>query len=355
MPSIQNDASKMKKRKSKSLGRGFHNTLRILELCERAVMDSAKSDAKNHFELSKLGDPFIRVCNAMGIGDANTDRFIGEVVERWANDAGDLRESFKFRIDDDTLLLSSPYPETEFLMPFDKTTLVVNIEKRGVALKNAIESADSDLKSEMVFYIEKRVTPEEYRSLKSGDEFYSITCSVLNKDTGYGGIFPFEIHIPLGQTIPACHSEILQYMEVYLGVPEMVPETLMDDFYKAQLVAQINVCRFIQILARGDYRKQTFPGLKPGVTHLARKQKYPMYEHTTVEIDLTPDQRNAQGNFSIEGRHHRLHPVRGHWRTLKSGKKTWIKSHWRGDDSLGVVTHDYDIIEENFETLKPLD
>jgi hypothetical protein len=340
MPSIQNDASKMKKRKSKSLGRGFLNTLRILEMCESILMSSDCT-----FEMRKLGDPFMRVCNAMGIGEgnANTDLFIAEVTERWANDAGDLRESFKFRVRDDALLLSGPYPETEFFMPFDKTALIVSVEEK------------KKQKSELVFYIEKRTTPEDYRELNAGDEFYSISVSVFNTVTGFGGVFPFEVHIPVGEIIPADHTEIIENMTVYLGVPEMVPEHLMDEFYKAQLVAQINVCRFIQILARGDYQKQTFPGLKPGVTHLARKQKYPMYEHTTVEIDLTPDQRNAQGNFSIEGRHHRLHPVRGHWRTLRSGKKTWIKSHWRGDEHLGVVTHDYDIIEDNFETLKPLD
>jgi hypothetical protein len=330
----------MKKRKSKSLGRGFLNTLKILELCEKTVVESQKTGPKITFELQKLGDPFIRVCTAMGLGDANTGRFIAEVIERWANDAGDLRESFKFRVKDDALLLSGPYPETEFFMPFDKTTLVVTVEEK------------KQQKSELVFYIEKRVTPEDYRKLKAGDEFYSISVSVFNTVTGFGGVFPFEVHIPVGEIIPADHSEIIENMAVYLGVPEMVPEHLMDEFYRAQLVAQINVCRFVQILARGDSRKKTFPGLKPGVTHLAGKQKFPMYEHTTVEVDLTPQQRE-QGKFSIEGRHHRLHPVRGHWRTLRSGKKTWIKSHWRGDDSLGVVTHDYDLVESDFEKVEP--
>jgi hypothetical protein len=358
--SIQDDEGRMKKRKAKSLGRGFLNQLKILELCERTVVDSSKSKSSMSFELEKLGYPLFRVASAMGLGDANTDRFIAEVVERWANDAADVRESFKFRANDETLLLSGPYPETEFIMPFDKTTLVVNV------LAGVVPDAEEPMtvlavgksKPELFFYIEKRVTPEDYRKLKAGDEFYSISTGIFNPESSYGntgGIFPFEVHIPLGEPIPADHTRILEDMSVYLGVPEMISEDFMPDFYRAQLVAQINVCRFVQILARGDYRKQISPGLKPGVTHLARSQKYPMYEHTTVEIDLTPEQRASQGKFNIEGRHHRLHPVRGHWRTLHSGKKTWIKSHWRGDDHLGVVTHDYELVESDFETLKPLD
>lgn len=34
----------------------------------------------------------------------------------------------------------------------------------------------------------------------------------------------------------------------------------------------------------------------------------------------------------------RNHPVRGHWRTLKSGRLVWVRAHRRGDASLGVIT-----------------
>ena len=37
----------------------------------------------------------------------------------------------------------------------------------------------------------------------------------------------------------------------------------------------------------------------------------------------------------------RLHQVRGHMRHYQSGKRTWIKSHQRGDEKMGVIIKDY--------------
>jgi hypothetical protein len=37
----------------------------------------------------------------------------------------------------------------------------------------------------------------------------------------------------------------------------------------------------------------------------------------------------------------RLHQVRGHMRHYQSGKRTWIKSHERGDEKMGVIIKDY--------------
>ncbi len=37
----------------------------------------------------------------------------------------------------------------------------------------------------------------------------------------------------------------------------------------------------------------------------------------------------------------RLHQVRGHIRHYQSGKRTWIKSHQRGDEKMGIIIKDY--------------
>ena len=37
----------------------------------------------------------------------------------------------------------------------------------------------------------------------------------------------------------------------------------------------------------------------------------------------------------------RLHEVRGHMRHYQSGKRTWIKSHQRGDEKMGIIIKDY--------------
>tara|TARA_R110002020_G_C16220053_1_gene767586 strand:- start:121 stop:1398 length:1278 start_codon:yes stop_codon:yes gene_type:complete len=43
----------------------------------------------------------------------------------------------------------------------------------------------------------------------------------------------------------------------------------------------------------------------------------------------------------------REHEVRGHWRRYQNGKITWIRSHRRGDASLGIITKDYVLLKQN--------
>lgn len=336
----------MKKIKSKSLGQGFLRHLRILETCEQAAikMNGLSVDDSYKFFLKDLGGPISKVFLAMG-DDPNADKFLRAVVERWANDAADLRESFKFQVKDLNLLMSGSLPAVEFLMPFEKTTLVVHV--------NNPENSNQVI--DLVFYVELRNTKEDYNDLNAGDPFYSITTSMHSTAQNYEGIFPFELHIPAGQMIPEVingkRSDRIAEQGIdlisYLGVPETLPEDQMDEMHKIQQLAELQVSRFIQLLALPDLRKTVSPGLRPNVRHIAkRKKKYPMYEHTTLEIDVHPDQSDAERKFTIEGRHHRLHPVRGHWRSLKSGKRSWVPPHWRGDDELGVVTHDYELKED---------
>jgi hypothetical protein len=43
----------------------------------------------------------------------------------------------------------------------------------------------------------------------------------------------------------------------------------------------------------------------------------------------------------------RLHDVRGHFRRLQSGKRTWVREHRRGNKNLGVITKDYVLTSKN--------
>jgi hypothetical protein len=53
----------------------------------------------------------------------------------------------------------------------------------------------------------------------------------------------------------------------------------------------------------------------------------------------------------LAGIRRRAHQVRGHWRDdwrLPKGNKTlWIAEHQRGDASLGLVIHDYEITHKD--------
>lgn len=77
---------------------------------------------------------------------------------------------------------------------------------------------------------------------------------------------------------------------------------------------------------------------------LIKKGKPPSYEWRTVTIEP----RSAESP-SLGGTHAspRLHDRRGHWRTMKSGKKVWVRQCKVGDPSKGVIFHDYKFGETN--------
>jgi hypothetical protein len=59
-----------------------------------------------------------------------------------------------------------------------------------------------------------------------------------------------------------------------------------------------------------------------------------------MEVD-EPDP--MQDGVSMYQPRKRLHQVRGFFRHYQSGKVSWVKAHWRGDENLGVVKKDYEL------------
>ena len=87
------------------------------------------------------------------------------------------------------------------------------------------------------------------------------------------------------------------------------------------------------------------PMIKPPMKNLKASSFYkrPVWEHTTLEIDLyndTSEETDATRNSVPK----RLHGVRKHLRKCQSGKLTWVKAHTRGNKRLGGLTKDYDLI-----------
>ena len=73
-----------------------------------------------------------------------------------------------------------------------------------------------------------------------------------------------------------------------------------------------------------------------------RQGKVPVYDWKTVVIEPTKPKGNDQGGTHASPR---WHERRGHWRTMKSGKKIWVKNCEVGNKALGAVFKDY-IIKE---------
>jgi len=70
--------------------------------------------------------------------------------------------------------------------------------------------------------------------------------------------------------------------------------------------------------------------------------------HIVCEIDL-PKKNGISisvSNPDPQGSK-RMHDVRGHFRRLQSGKRTWVREHRRGNKNLGVITKDYVLTSKN--------
>ena len=97
-------------------------------------------------------------------------------------------------------------------------------------------------------------------------------------------------------------------------------------------------------------RQEEVKGKKPMVfgsmtpykaSELRRK---PTWEHKTLVVNLTQEEKqiiDEARESGVQGK--RFHAVRSHVRRLASGKMTIVKSHFRGDKSLGVIQKDYKI------------
>lgn len=69
--------------------------------------------------------------------------------------------------------------------------------------------------------------------------------------------------------------------------------------------------------------------------------KAPTWEHKILKLNMFKD--DSSNAVDGTGKSKRFHAVRAHMRRLPTGKITWVKSHFRGDVSLGGITKDYEI------------
>ena len=90
---------------------------------------------------------------------------------------------------------------------------------------------------------------------------------------------------------------------------------------------------------------QTVSGRKPIAYNKLGKYKsstmnaLPKWEHKVLTVDLYASGSSSGGNGQGNGK--RFHAVRKHLRQLNSGKRVFVKPHFRGDKSIGVVEKDY--------------
>ena len=327
---------KSKPKRSGSMGPVFAQFLKTYEDCERTLIKmNAMPDQEAPFpiDVDQCGEI---VRKTVGLMCKDGDH---SLIERWGNDARQLRSAFKFKMSyaDMEVLCDYEDPEIVLQIPFPECVLVVNeVEHQGA--------------EHFVAFLEERVYFEDdpalhndswyaERGMRNGDKFLCITAGI--KFDKVFSVLPVEYHAELGRTFDDEGSA----GEWCPSVPQGTPDETLEMMEGIGWLVMKLVSGWVQSLNNPNHKIEDTSGLKPGVKHRApRLKERRLYEHNIVKIDPLATRKVTQSTG--HGGKHRLHPVRGFWRQYKSGKRVWVRPHWRGDKELGVITHDYEVKHE---------
>ena len=85
--------------------------------------------------------------------------------------------------------------------------------------------------------------------------------------------------------------------------------------------------------------RKSIPYNKLGKFKTSLMNALPKWEHKVLSVDMYSNGSSGGGNGQGSGK--RFHAVRKHLRRLASGKSVFVKPHFRGDKSIGVIDKDY--------------
>ncbi len=334
-------------KKSGSMGLLFTKMLAAYEYCEK-VLVAKDDDAEVRVDGQILGNALLAVAEEQetlpgGVQGPWMSKYISPLVHRWGNDARQIRSAFKFKTTLPTLQELTPVSlqgeDVLFKLPFPECVLVVD----------EVEGMGSDVTSVCMFIEERIYTPEPEadpgpwyadNGILPGDKFISITPSLMVKN-GVWSLLPCEFHATIDRPFDGDDSG--SWCSAF---PDGTPPNSRDMMEGMGSMFLILTGGWIAALQHPGVAVTDTAGLKPGVKHRApRNKERRFYEHKLVTID--PLAERCNGGVTGHGGKHRLHPVRGFWRRYKkSGKRVWVRPHWRGDKELGVITHDYEVKHE---------
>lgn len=118
-----------------------------------------------------------------------------------------------------------------------------------------------------------------------------------------------------------------------------------------QIEGDLSFCIFALALLNtraGSFRETITKG-----RWIDRGNTRPLSNYTTISINLEKRYISRPGKQLVDrivSHHKRLHEVRGHWRQLGQ-KKVWVRNHQRGDETLGKVIQQREVIDRTGMTL----
>ena len=140
-----------------------------------------------------------------------------------------------------------------------------------------------------------------------------------------------------------------QVRESYKRFVDFLPSTMHGkkfDTYKFSetlqqvdtITSSIGILTFLNLLQFINAKGSETISFKSHIPIKKRSNVIKGFEYKMLEVKKTNRITTRYGDSINKNR---LHQVRGHMRHYQNGKRTWIKSHQRGDEKMGVIIKDY--------------
>lgn len=150
---------------------------------------------------------------------------------------------------------------------------------------------------------------------------------------------PVEIHFEKGK--------LWEEMNLITTIPKGV--TVTDKGEKAIQLFRGFISLWLEQFHLSSVLRSKQVGIKPVPSTYKPKRRrkrheFPQFEHTIIKMEMDAPDSQQTGRSMFQPRK-RLHQVRGFWRHMKkTGKKVWVRPHWRGDEHLGVIKRDVELV-----------
>ena len=325
--------------KAGSLGPAFHTWLEWLEHTEHVMLGTgpvkrklymAMNDALFHQQSDEDFQKMMADC-------APVDAYLARVV----------RSSTKYKVDVHTLydMLGKYKAEMDYIrntrpinLPFEWCTLVITGYGKDdilVCLKET-EARDNKCYPEL--------------GLHAGEKF--IDCNICFYRAE--GVEMMDGEINVHQRLSYCPVELhfnkglleedTTFLNAIAGGVTVTPhgERVVE-------LVRILALTWIHSFHLSSMLRRKRIGMPPAYANnfkrkrLRKKKDHPHFEHFIVELEVDEPEPQQTGITMYQPRK-RLHQVRGFFRHYKSGKVSWVRPHWRGDENLGVVKKDYEVL-----------
>jgi hypothetical protein len=212
---------------------------------------------------------------------------------------------------------------------------------------------------DFIIVAQEQTSDEEYDSLRvhEGDKFLcanmafyrSTGVEVLDNRENKKPVIdtrqklsycPVELHMRQDEVAP--NNTFLHAVAEGVSVTDKGKTAV--DLARECFLLWLNQFHLQSILRRKTAGAAANPGGGYQRRKLRKKHEHPQFEHTIIQMEMDAPEPSQIGRSMFQPRK-RLHQVRGFWRHYKkTGKRVWVRPHWRGDEHLGVVKRDFELV-----------